>query len=436
MIIVFQGTKNSDKKAGAAMALVASTEALKTGRKVLIISLASYTEGQNLEDFVFEKEKQSESENAIAVFSNRFSYQTTGIDAAIRKADTGMFTKKDLDSFVRGIFRNKNAFDILDTSKQQNFEQNLSNKKRQESVNKILKTAETVYDYVFVYSGNTNEDAVKNINNLSEKIVVVVNHGKRREFADTTETMVHDGRKNDAAVIIYNHEPSSIWNLKILKKEYDIENIFPFIHNYRFDDAKDSGEIPRFAATNRGSVKNGINAELMKEVWALTDFIDGNAKENIEILKEEALRHTAGIDETPALLNEISGTETESVSEKKGLFGKNRTFIATRVMMNGTRPEYKEKQEFSFDAEDNTDAENKKESSESAESTENYDDEASESSGMSEKRIREMDAFFNEDNLEEDEEYDELSEKEDKEAENNSEGQTEDTDELLMDCFD
>ncbi len=320
MIFLFQGDRARGRSARSCMALVACTERFKTDKKVLVMSLKNNMPGNNLEDFL-EEDVSTDSAGKDISYVTDAAYRDDGIDAVIRRAESGILKKDQFDNCVTPLLNVDHGLDLLRTSKETTFESSLSRKWG--SIEKALKIADSLYDYVFVYTSTENEDLVDKLNQMATKVVFVVRQGRK-----VAEPKVNEKIRQKACVLVSDYEPESSWNEKHMRRMYNTNNVFTFPHNVKFGDIKEHGKIIKFAAANVNITQSDYNFELIKEVKHLVSFLDGQKTETVHRMVQD-------IDYQPlkkperAIVLEDHPTEvtTEETETKGGLFKKKEHFF-------------------------------------------------------------------------------------------------------------
>ena len=99
MIFLFQGDKSRGRSARADMALPAAIQKFKTDKKVLVMSFKNDYPGSNFEDFMEEDTTTDAYGSSIGILRES-SYTDDGIDALLRRAESGMLKKDNFDHCV------------------------------------------------------------------------------------------------------------------------------------------------------------------------------------------------------------------------------------------------------------------------------------------------------------------------------------------------
>ncbi len=310
-IITFQGSKLRGRNVGAITIFTAAMEAFKTNKKVLVMSLRDYKNGHNIEDYALPSEAGLTDESGMLNLEG-YSFSDNGLDAVIRRADTDSLNEEQLDMCITPtLLRAK--LDILRSTKEALFEKNLHT--RWETIKKILELANRVYDYVFVYIPASNDEFVKKINEISDKNIIVVRQGNKEFVSKENEPYADKTR-----YLVTDFEDESVWSERRLKSLYNVKSsMYIMPHNVRFRDAKEDGELIKFAMKNNELNKGDYNYPLFAEAEKLLDFIDNKEErtafsfdEEIELVRKKKRRPELRVYNAP---------RTEQVTEKTGLFG-------------------------------------------------------------------------------------------------------------------
>lgn len=280
MIIEFQGTLNNEQEAVKAMTFIAALNAFRTNKKTALFSFMGNKVSGNLEDIAIPPEVDDLQDASGVNFANQFNFNDTGIDAILRRADTGRFTAEQLDNCVTPTVRDKNGLDIVKTTKDSRFEEDLA--ARFDTIQTILECATSIYDYIFVYVSSQHRDFLEKMGNFVDKIVIVAPQGKVQPLSETVKSF-----QKKTGLVITNFDENSKYTLRVLKKAYGIANMTPLPYNIKFQDACESGAVISFAMKNVHPDKSDVNLGLIEQAKAAMHFIDGKADETeVDLAKE------------------------------------------------------------------------------------------------------------------------------------------------------
>lgn len=320
MIFLFQGDKARGRLARADMALLAAVEKFKTDKKVLVMSFKNYLPGSNLEDFMEEDTSIDTNGNPIGLQDSAFA--DDGIDALLRRAESGMLKKDNFDHCVTPLQKVYHGLDVLHTTKEPGFEKTLTG--RWSHIEKILNIAESLYDYIFVYASLDNGPFLEKLNDMATKIVMVVRQGKKLD-----EPLFNQKVHNKIAILIADYEAESAWDKNKFKKMYNSNNIFTFPHNVEFGDAKEMGKTLWFAATNINPGKNDSNYNLITDAKKLVSWLDGSSQEtSIHMADMPEFTTLERYERTPKLEFHPTDVNTETVETKGNFFKKGEQYTA------------------------------------------------------------------------------------------------------------
>lgn len=280
MIIEFQGTLNNEQEAVKAMTFIAALNAFRTNKKTALFSFMGNKASGNLEDIAIPPEVDDSQDTSGVNFANQFNFNDTGIDAILRRADTGRFTAEQLDNCVTPTVRDKNGLDIVKTTKDSRFEEDLA--ARFDTIQTILECATSIYDYIFVYVSSQHRDFLEKMGNFVDKIVIVAPQGKVQPLSETVKSF-----PKKTGLIITNFDENSKYSLRVLKKAYGIASMTPLPYNIKFSDACESGAVISFAMKNVHPDKSDVNLDLVEQAKAAMHFIDGKADDtDVDLTKE------------------------------------------------------------------------------------------------------------------------------------------------------
>lgn len=335
MIIEFQGTLYNEQEAAKAMTFIASLNAFRTNKKTALFSFMGNKLTGNLEDIAIPPAVEDTSDNSSVSFANQFNFNDTGIDAILRRAETGRFTSEQLDNCVTPTVRDKNGLDIVKTTKDSRFEEDLA--ARFDTIQTILECAAATYDYIFVYVSSQHNDFLEKMGNLADKIVIVAPQGRVQPVSDTVKTFA-----KKTCFLITNFDENSKYSLRGLKKSYGAANIYTLPYNIKFSDACESGSVISFAMKNVHPDKTDINLELVEQAKQAMHFIDNKAddtevdfSQEIEyvhsLFEKDTLDHvlklkaymmpTSRVDKTIVTKSGLFGLSKHSETVTSGRFG-------------------------------------------------------------------------------------------------------------------
>ena len=313
------------------MALLAAIQKFKTDKKVLVMSFKNDYPGSNFEDFMEEDTTTDAYGSSIGILRES-SYTDDGIDALLRRAESGMLKKDNFDHCVTPLQKIYHGLDILHTTKEPGFEKTLAG--RWSHIEKIMNIAESIYDYVFVYAGIDNEAFIDKMNEMSAKIVMVVRQGKK-----VAEPACNAKVHAKTAVLITDYEAESTWDRNKIKKMYNSNNVFTFPHNVNFGDAKELGKTLWFAATNLNPEKQDSNYELITEVKKLLSWLDNSAPVNdIHMADDPRYTNFNHTDRVQTLEHHPTEVHQEHFETKGSFFKKKESFVSNVYIGGGGRP--------------------------------------------------------------------------------------------------
>ena len=349
MLIVFQGTAKRGYNVGAITVMSAALEAFRKNQKVCIISLRSRSQNNNIEDFAFPQEYAGNNENASNDNSlsmiDSFQFKDNGMDGLIRRAEAGHLRQEQFNNCVTPTMTVKNGLDIVGTSSETDFEYHLL--ERMDIIQQILKVANEIYHYVFVYISSENQEFVNQMNALADKIVVVARQGKREQIIGDSKTY-----KDKFCMLITDFEAESSFTANKMKRMYGVDRLFILPHNVKFQDAKENRSLIRFAMKNTDPSKMDNNYAMIKELKSFVDFIDNKEPEaaNDIVSEMEYLRLDPKRKAIHPLEEHSVEVQEETVEEKKsGFFKPLKTYVRAVFTKKARHPQNNAKTDSSTD---------------------------------------------------------------------------------------
>lgn len=363
MIVVFHGTKLGKHGAAAAMVAIGSMEAFRTNKKVILMSFCSSDPKNNIENLANRQVEVDEKTQSTIAALEGIEYDDSGVDALVRRAETGKLMAEHFDNAISPMIRTKNGLDLCNTTKDDGFEDNIDS--HFDVARTILGKANTIYDYVFVLADPDNKSLTQQLDRLADKVVCVVRQGhvdktlpflfeqtgldKVDKRGNSTEEKAGDGRKK-LIFLVADYEEKSAYNIRVMKKQYGNATICIIPHNVKYRDASSDGVLVRFASRNAKINKNpgDYNYSFSIAINKLLDTIAGYdelkqaEKEEEETADLEAAKLHDKKKQAKAK-KKLDTVEPEQVvveekQEKKGLFGKPKTYESAVINMGQNAP--------------------------------------------------------------------------------------------------
>lgn len=321
MIVMFQGTNLSHNNAIEAACIGATMSAAKYNRKTLLLQLTNMTE-KSVEDVLIGKEKKENE-----VLSETFRYADVGIDALLRRASTAKLTKDTFDKTCSPLLKkHENMLDIAAITQQTDFEINITVK----DVRTILKHAREVYDNVFIILDGTNTAVMQEMLELADIYVTCFPQKPVKEaFNQFTKENLR------AIKLITDYESESAYSMMYLKKLYGDKKIYILPHNAKYCDNCMAGTLLNYILKNMNDTKEDDNFAFMKHVLELMEGIMGKEdwNEEVPVYEEEEPLPLEEM-EDPEEINDEDFMVEQQITQKKGLFGKEKTSTVIRLNDN------------------------------------------------------------------------------------------------------
>lgn len=327
MIIVFQGTQEGKHGTAAAMVTAAAFQMARSNKKIAILSFCDNEKKNNIENFAFTSDDMPDIGNPLAELGD-FEFTDAGIDALIRRSETGILTKEHFNNCSMPAVKAQNGLDIVGTTNAENFEDDMT--LRFDVAKKVLTVAEELYDYIFVLADSQHAELTRKLDEVADKIVVVIRQGKAETSFDFPDEI-----KNKISILVADYEAESSFGVRYLKNSYKAKKIFIMPHSVAYRDACTNGSLVRFALRNASleETPGDINYKFSGAIKELLDHVCGKVEETDEQEAEEkdADELQPGVKPKKKRRRQMHDVPTDSVrvetvAKKKRLFKKQETY--------------------------------------------------------------------------------------------------------------
>ena len=343
MVIMFRGTKESKNYAPQVLSLYAGMNALKYGRKTLVLQLMREFP---VEDILAGKVNRASEINGVG-----YRYENNNIDSLIRQAGMREVEKEQFDLCGMQMLTEKDKLNVIRVSSKLEFEKDLLS--QTEDVGKIIEAASKEFDDIYILGNGKNGDMMEKINPMVDLSVICIPQGNMEEipemitFEETKEEVKEDDEDyeygerdaskpkkkkqkakplNNILLMITNYDKGSAFSPDRISKAYNVKQgrIALFPYNVAFKDAYNTDSVLQFAMKNTKVYRGDDNFDLMRCVFDVMKKMMGNnfpeseeiafpqIKQRIEEAKEEEKR----------ILEKINIVYTKQYSGPFGIFKK------------------------------------------------------------------------------------------------------------------
>ena len=339
MIIVFQGTREGKHGTAAAMVTAAAFQMARANKKIAIMSFCDNERKNNIENFAFTADDMPDIGNPLTELGD-FEFNDTGIDALVRRSETGVLAKEHFNTCCMPAVKTPNGLDVIGTTSTEHFEDDMS--VRFEVAKGVLDIANEMYNFVFVLADPQHEELTRKLDEVADKIVVVIRQAKidrELSFPKEIQPKVH--------LLVADYEAESSFGLRYLRNGYKAKTLYALPHSVSYRDACANGAIIRFALRNSAlsETPGDINYAFSTAINGLLDRLCGKAETEEELAEkqeqeeEELQTEELKKKKKEKKLHDISEDDVNPVvisKKKKGLFKKKETF--ERVEIGGKSP--------------------------------------------------------------------------------------------------
>lgn len=309
------------------MVTAAAFQMARSNKKIALLSFCDNEKKNNIENFAFSFDDLPDADNPLAELGD-FEFSDTGIDALVRRSETGILTKEHFNNCSMPAVKAQNGLDIVGTTNAENFEDDMN--LRFEIAKRVLTVAEELYDYVFVLADSQHAELAAKLDEVADQIIVVIRQGK----PDVSSSCLNE-LKSKMSLLVADYEAESSFGIRYLKSNYKMKQIFVMPHSVTYRDACANGSLIRFALRNTflKETSGDINYTFSADMNALLDHVCGKTD-----TAEEEETEEQSIDEIqPKIkskkkrrrkMREVPAdtVKPETIAEKKKLFKKQETY--------------------------------------------------------------------------------------------------------------
>lgn len=179
-------------------------------------------------------------------------FSDTGIDALSRFIKFNKIGKDEISSYTTTILKNRLDLLIGTTITNKDIYQN----SLKESIQLILQSAALYYDLVLIDTASGNNEVSKKI--IDNSNLVVVNLSQNPNTIDNFLSN-YSHYKEKALVLLGKYDANSRFNIKRIKRRYNLNHIHAIPYNIEFADACIESRAVDFFIKNLESDKNDIH---------------------------------------------------------------------------------------------------------------------------------------------------------------------------------
>lgn len=321
MVIMFRGTKVSKNYAPQALSLYAGINAIKYGRKTLVIQL--------MREHPVENYLTGKQNKAGTITGTEYRFENNNIDTLFRHAGIREVEKEQFDNCGMQMLTEKDKLTVIRVSSRQgqDFEKDFVS--QSEDMNAILEAAKKFYDDIYIFGNGKNREMMEKINPMVDISIVCVPQGQKEEIPEMItyekpkeipaieleenydEEEPEENKKkekakplNEAILMITNFDKGSSFSPDYISKAYNIpkNRIALFPYNVNFKDAYNTDNVLQFAMRNTKVYRSDDNFELMRCVFDVMKKVMNNdfppeeemafpyIKNKIQLLERQDLR--------------------------------------------------------------------------------------------------------------------------------------------------
>ncbi len=300
MVILFKGTDKSKNYAPQAISLCAGLSATKYLKKTLILQL---TTKYPVENYLIGKRVGEQS-----IDDNKYIFEDTGMDSLTRRAGVKSFTESHFANAVIPAVSSENLFDILKVSKKVEADVEREVIQEPESVGAIIKSAERIYDNIFVLCDGKAGKVVEAVLPYVDKTVTCISQGMKEEISAPASESNY--------FLVTNFDYKSQFSARHMQKLYGAKKVYIMPYNVDFKDYYTNENMIQFILSNTEPEKSDYSYHLITEMSKLTRVLIGDEDEDDDEFKFNPKSFTRLIQEPKTL---TGGNAKIEITEKKFL---------------------------------------------------------------------------------------------------------------------
>ena len=300
MVILFKGTDKAKNYAPQALLLCAGLAATKYLKKTLVLQL---TTKYPVEKYLIGKRVGEQS-----IDDNKYIFEDTGMDSLTRRAGVKSFTNSHFANAVVPAVSSDNLFDILKVSKKVEADVEREVIQEPESVGAIIKSAERIYDNVFILCDGKADKVVEAVLPYVDKTVTCISQGKKEEITAPCTA--------NSYYLVTNYDYKSQFSARHMQKLYGAKKMYIMPYNVDFKDYYTNENMIQFILSNTEPEKSDYSYHLITEMSKLTRVLIGDDEEDDDKFRFNSKTFTRLVQE-PKVLS--GGNARIEVTEKKVL---------------------------------------------------------------------------------------------------------------------
>ena len=264
MVILFKGTDKAKNYAPQALSLCAGLAATKYLKKTLVLQL---TTKYPVEKYLIGKRVGEQS-----IDDNKYFFEDTGMDSLTRRAGVKSFTNSHFANAVVPAVSSDNLFDILKVSKKVEADVEREVIQEPESVGAIIRSAERIYDNIFILCDGKADKVVEAVLPYVNKTVTCIPQGKKEEITAP-------GAANNY-FLITNYDYKSQFSARHMQKVYGAKKMYIMPYNVDFKDYYTNENMIQFILSNTEPEKSDYSYHLITEMSKLTKVLIGDEEDD------------------------------------------------------------------------------------------------------------------------------------------------------------
>ena len=260
MVILFKGTDKAKNYAPQALSLCAGLAATKYLKKTLVLQL---TTKYPVEKYLIGKRVGEQS-----IDDNKYIFEDTGMDSLTRRAGVKTFTNSHFANAVVPAVSSENLFDILKVSKKVEADVEREIIQEPESVGAIIRSAERIYDNIFILCDGKSDKVVEAVLPYVNKTVTCISQGKK-------EGITAPGAASNY-YLVTNYDYKSQFSARHMQKVYGAKKMYIMPYNVDFKDYYTNENMIQFILSNTEPEKSDYSYHLITEMSKLTRVLIGD----------------------------------------------------------------------------------------------------------------------------------------------------------------
>ena len=260
-VVTFFNNSRVETSQTTSMAAIATYLSIENNYKILLLN-TKYND-ETLKECFWPRNKEIKNRSVLE----------SGVSGLVKAITSNKISPEIITNYTQTIF--KDRLELLTSNEM--LEEDYERQKKY--IKNIIKIANKYYDLVFVdLEGDIEDDYIKEI--LQESDLTVTTTSQRIKFLeDFFKKKNKIGDKKNTLVLIGKYDRYSKYNLKNIKREGKMQEIYGVPYNTLFFEACNDGKVADFIVEYKNSKSTSLQAPIMEVVSEISEVIIKKLKE-------------------------------------------------------------------------------------------------------------------------------------------------------------